>query len=347
MLHAPIRESLKESGSRAKSPEPARHRRLWTPAPGHGPVAGSAFRLSEANLRPSQGGLLQRKCACGGTPGPTGECAACRAKRLRLERRSADQAEPSAVPPIVDEVLSSPSQPLDPATRAFMEPRLGYDFGHVRIHNDERAGESARSVGAFAYTVGNLVVLDRAWYAPHTPKGLHLLAHELAHVVQQRPGGARQVPDRIGRANDSAEREAEYVADAVVGASGGAGADVRTTTGAPADRYATLRRLTRTALVTCPVGQNPHGADRRASKFLEDAINLIGRAQAARPANPADPDVVAVGNALRVAFRLDPASAATWTAGAPQIRLPVITRRLQMAKNYIDSVVFTVTCRGA
>jgi len=228
-----------------------------------------------------------------------------------------------------------------------MEPRLGYDFGHVRIHNDERAGESARSVGAFAYTVGNHVVLDRAWYAPHTPKGLHLLAHELAHVVQQRPGGARQVPDRIGRANDSAEREAEYVADAVVGASGGAGADVRTTTGAPADRHATLRRLTRTALVTCPVGQNPHGADRRASKFLEDAINLIGRAQAARPANPADPDVVAVGNALRVAFRLDPASAATWTAGAPQIRLPVITRRLQMAKNYIDSVVFTVTCRGA
>jgi hypothetical protein len=77
--------------------------------------------------------LLQRKCACGGTPGPDGECT-CHRKRLSLQRRFTDQIEPATVPPIVHDVLDSLGQPLDPATRAFMEPRLGHDFGRVRVH---------------------------------------------------------------------------------------------------------------------------------------------------------------------------------------------------------------------
>jgi hypothetical protein len=81
------------------------------------------------------GGILQRRCACGGVPGPTGECAGCRKKRLGLQRRATNQATPATAPPIVSEVLRSPGQPLDARTRAFMEPRFGHDFGRVRVRN--------------------------------------------------------------------------------------------------------------------------------------------------------------------------------------------------------------------
>src|SRR5215216_6768775 len=48
---------------------------------------------------------LQRKCACGGTPGPDGECAECRAKRLSLQRYATDYTAPVTAPPAVHEVL--------------------------------------------------------------------------------------------------------------------------------------------------------------------------------------------------------------------------------------------------
>jgi hypothetical protein len=60
-----------------------------------------------------------------------------------------------------------------------------YEFGRVRVHTDGRAGESARAVGALAYTVGSDVVFGTGQYLPHTDRGRWLLAHELAHVVQQ------------------------------------------------------------------------------------------------------------------------------------------------------------------
>src|SRR5215211_5472573 len=70
--------------------------------------------------------LLQRKCACGGTPGVDGECAECR--KTRLQRPASSHAKHETAPPIVQEALSSPGQPLDEGTRAFVEPRLGHDF---------------------------------------------------------------------------------------------------------------------------------------------------------------------------------------------------------------------------
>src|SRR5262249_10523825 len=80
-------------------------------------------------------GLLQRKCACGGTPDPTGECEACRKKRLQRKavQHSTLTSQPSEAPPIVHEVLRSPGQPLDPQTRAFMEPSFGHDFNCVPV----------------------------------------------------------------------------------------------------------------------------------------------------------------------------------------------------------------------
>ncbi|HJU74031.1 MAG TPA: DUF4157 domain-containing protein, partial [Gemmatimonadaceae bacterium] len=60
-----------------------------------------------------------------------------------------------------------------------------YDLSHVRVHTDSRAAESARAVNAHAYTVGPNIVFGTGQFAPHTSRGLQLLAHELTHVAQQ------------------------------------------------------------------------------------------------------------------------------------------------------------------
>ncbi len=76
-------------------------------------------------------------------------------------------------------------QSLSNATRAFFEPRFSFNFGRVRIHTDPSAAESARSINARAYTIGNHIVFGERKYVPETSAGKQLLAHELTHVVQQ------------------------------------------------------------------------------------------------------------------------------------------------------------------
>ncbi len=87
-------------------------------------------------------------------------------------------------------ILHASGEPLAERTRAFFEPRFNHDFSHVRIHRDTQAADSARDVAAHAYTVQHHVVFAQGRYAPDEPAGRQLLAHELAHVVQQgQPGG--------------------------------------------------------------------------------------------------------------------------------------------------------------
>jgi len=90
-------------------------------------------------------GLLQRKCACGGTPGPSGKCEECRKKRLSLQRKTlpteayahhstlSSQDDSCGVSPFFQEVIHSPSEPLHADTRAFLEPHIGHNFGAVHI----------------------------------------------------------------------------------------------------------------------------------------------------------------------------------------------------------------------
>jgi len=141
----------------------------------------------------------QRKCACGGSEG---ECAACKEEREAELQRAAQPGSVDAVPPIVYEVLRSPGQPLSPETRAFFEPRFGYNVGQVRVHTDARAAESARAVNGLAYAVADHIVFGAGQYAPQTSKGAFLLAHELAHAAQsmgtQGPQVARQTPPSSG-----------------------------------------------------------------------------------------------------------------------------------------------------
>jgi hypothetical protein len=85
----------------------------------------------------------------------------------------------------VEPILAGSGAPLDHAVRQEMEQRFGHDFSRVRVHSDEKAAASARSLEALAYTVGRDVVFAEGQYAPHTDKGTKLLAHELTHVLQQ------------------------------------------------------------------------------------------------------------------------------------------------------------------
>ena len=132
-----------------------------------------------------------------------------------LQRAAVNATPTHSVPPIVHDVLHSPGQPLDTGTQAFMGSRFGHDFSGVRIHTDERAAESARSVNALAYTVGRDVVFGAGQYAPTAAAGKRLLAHELTHVVQQRFAASTSNPLKVGQVNDSCEKAANDTATQV------------------------------------------------------------------------------------------------------------------------------------
>jgi hypothetical protein len=97
----------------------------------------------------------------------------------------------------VEQVLRSPGEPLETGLRTSMEGRFRHDFGNVRVHADTLAAESAAAVNAEAYTVGQELVFARGRFAPSTPSGRRLLAHELAHAVQQSGTGDSSGPIEV------------------------------------------------------------------------------------------------------------------------------------------------------
>ncbi|MGH2689408.1 MAG: DUF4157 domain-containing protein [Actinomycetota bacterium] len=109
----------------------------------------------------------------------------------KVQRAGDGGARLQDAPRSVREALGSPGSPLPPRTLSHFESRLGHDFSSVRIHDDEPAHRSARSVDALAYTVGSHIVLSKGRYDPHGAAGKRLLAHELVHVLQQRGPSAR------------------------------------------------------------------------------------------------------------------------------------------------------------
>lgn len=224
----------------------------------------TSAQTSQTNQRavtPAPANILQRQCACGQhTPGG-GACSACQQKEQTLQRAAISEAPTNGVPPIVNEVLNSPGQPLDAATSTFMGSRFGHDFTGVRVHTDSRAADSARSVNALAYTVGQNVVFGTSQYAPNTHAGKQLLAHELTHVVQQysqAPSIATKLT--IGLAGNAHEQEADRVAERVISGNspvislnqaastiqrqtGGAGSGGATPTGAGSPRFINTIRV--------------------------------------------------------------------------------------------------------
>jgi len=116
------------------------------------------------------------------------------------------------LPEGVDAVLAEPGRPLDASTRASFEAELATPLDRVRIHDGPAADASARRLDALAYTIGEHIVFRSDQYAPQTPDGRRLLAHELTHFVQQM-GAAQTRVAAFSHREDPAEREARSTAD--------------------------------------------------------------------------------------------------------------------------------------
>jgi hypothetical protein len=143
-------------------------------------------------------------------------------------------------------LVRSPGAPLPPEVRRRLEARLGEDLGGVRVHTGPEAARAARELGAVGYTSGEDIVLgDRADAADDE----HLLAHEAAHVVQQRHAG-RLVPG-VSAPGDAAERAADAVAAGTARAttsSGGAVAAIQRQTPGTRERAGVPRAEVEAAL---------------------------------------------------------------------------------------------------
>jgi len=177
------------------------------------------------------GGRLQRKCRCGTHTGGS-RCPQCapvgplqprlwigasndplesEADRLATQVLATPstlpvQATTAATPSLaaatmsdsVNRVLADAGHPMPTRLRQDMEGRFGHDFSQVRLHTDPVAQRSAQDMHAAAYAVGPHLAFGSGRYAPQTREGRWLLAHELAHVIQQAPATTltlRRVPD--------------------------------------------------------------------------------------------------------------------------------------------------------
>ena len=135
--------------------------------------------------------------------------AAQRARDEREEERAARAA-------VLERAARSPAAPLEPGVRRAMEERFGHDFGRVRIHAGPDAAEAAGALEARAFTRGQHLFFAAGAFRPASPTGLRLLAHELAHAVQQGnadPSGLSPASP-LTTPGDAAERQASAVARA-------------------------------------------------------------------------------------------------------------------------------------
>ncbi|MDM0109638.1 DUF4157 domain-containing protein [Variovorax sp. J22R24] len=156
--------------------------------------------------------LLQRQCAA---------CAAQHEGDERLPDVQPARGSGNSGSGVLDEASANEvvavqrggGAPLAPAQRAYFEPRFGRDFGDVRVHTGDRAARSAQSLAARAYTAGSDVVFAAGEFTPDSSGGRKLLAHELAHIVQQRAGV--RLKGGIGVDGDEHERQADAVAERV------------------------------------------------------------------------------------------------------------------------------------
>ena len=157
-----------------------------TPAKAAPPVPAGKAAAAHDPLEREAERLARAVTAGGARPRPVGEVPPAPPS----PRRPAPLAEAEA-PTAVRELLAAPGQPLAEPWLADMQECFGHRFGDVRIHTGRPADEASRQVGANAFTVGHHIAFAAGRFAPQTASGRHLLAHELAHVVQQRTGACR------------------------------------------------------------------------------------------------------------------------------------------------------------
>jgi hypothetical protein len=173
--------------------------------------------------------------------------------------------------------------PLDPQIRAEMQARFGESFADVRVHDNAQAHRGADALDAKAYTVGNDITFNAHRYVPHSGEGKRLLAHELAHVVQQRRGGSSPALDT----NAPHEAAAEHAADAVVRGAGAVNVGVGTAVGVardPKDRKRKSKALgktgkspVKTGTPKAPAAKKPAADAFKSDVEIKDPVELRGK----------------------------------------------------------------------
>jgi hypothetical protein len=117
----------------------------------------------------------------------------------------------------VDRAAGSSGSSLPDDLRARFETSIGTDLSSVRIHTGGDSETAAASVGAKAYTVGNDIHFGAGHYDPSSHDGMLLIAHEVAHTVQQAgTTPTRQNKLEVSSAGDAAEIDADCAAEAMV-----------------------------------------------------------------------------------------------------------------------------------
>jgi hypothetical protein len=165
-------------------------------------------------------------------------------------RRKASGAEPAKDPAEAQHAAPQSGAPLPADARGRFEASLGTDLSAVRVHTGAASATAADAVGAKAYATGQDIHFASGAYDPSSKEGQHLLAHEVAHTVQQsgaESAGAQFKLD-VSQPGDSHEVEADRAADAMVDgksatvSAGAAGQSVqrKPATEAMADRYDAL-----------------------------------------------------------------------------------------------------------
>jgi hypothetical protein len=152
----------------------------------HDPAEKDAEATAKTIMRMAGTSQNIRRTACGECS-KTATCRTCAARMPDTVQRKAEQPSGRARTSFVERFAPDlgSGRPLDASTRAFFEPRFEQDLSEVRVHTGAKAAESARAVNALAYTVEQDIVFGAEQYSPGTSGGRLLLAHELAHVVQQ------------------------------------------------------------------------------------------------------------------------------------------------------------------
>src|SRR5690554_1564495 len=158
------------------------------------PYEREADAVADNVMRMPESGFIQRKCThCEEEKG---------LQRKPLSQVAIPFLQAKSEATVNDDVANSiqsskgGGSALDADINSFMSDRFGYDFGSVKIHTDRRSVQLNQNLNARAFTVGNDVYFNEGQYRPGSSEGKHLLAHELAHVVQQ---GENKVAPSIQR----------------------------------------------------------------------------------------------------------------------------------------------------
>jgi hypothetical protein len=140
-------------------------------------------------------------------------------KRSRIDARYREASvalSPGRLRALMQQAMAGAGAPLPSSLRARFERSLGMDLGSVRVHRGGGAADAASAIDALAFAHRGQVFLGDGAAASDTPAGERLLAHEVAHAVQQRGAGSSAGPLGLSTPGDALERSADSAAGAMM-----------------------------------------------------------------------------------------------------------------------------------